>query len=73
MSATKMDGQQENGELHLACQNGDEAAVKRLLDADAKDVNLRGVNGMSGLHFAAQKGHVEIIQVRPDFKKCRTF
>ena len=56
----------ENGEIHLACQNGDEVAVKQLLENEETktDVDVRGANGMTGLHYAALKGHVHVIRVR---------
>ena len=55
-----------NSEIHEACQAGDEAAVKRLVqqkDGGGGDINARGENGMTGLHFAAMKGEVGIVKV----------
>ena len=50
------------GDLHTAAQTGDLARVVELLDAGA-DVNEDTAFG-SPLHFAAMRGHVEVVLQR---------
>ena len=45
-----------------AAQRGDEDAVRALLDQGA-DVQTAHTDGMTALHWAAQRGHVEMAEV----------
>src|SRR4051794_23951668 len=47
-------------ELMAAARKGDAAAVKKLLDAGA-DVNAATEYGATALHFAADKGHLDVV------------
>lgn len=49
-------------DLLIAAWDGNLAIVKSLLDQGA-DVNVRDKHGATALLYAAQRGHVEIIQV----------
>ena len=62
-------GKEVDGEIHVAAQNGDESAVKKLVEEDPKVVCAKGENGQTGLHFAAVKGHEGIIKVTEKKKK----
>jgi len=50
----------------IAAESGDLAEIKRLLDKDklqdlAADVNHKGLDNWTALHFAANEGKLEII------------
>lgn len=59
---------QQNKKLLLAAENGDAKTVASLLDqkgskgSDA-DVNARGLEDYTPLHFAASEGHYEVVEV----------
>ena len=48
--------------LMAAARKGDAAAVAKLLDAGV-DPNARTEYGATALHYAADKGHVEVVKV----------
>ena len=48
--------------LHLATENGHEAAVQVLLGKGA-DINAKDCNGSTALHFAAEQGHEAIVRL----------
>jgi ankyrin repeat protein len=50
-------------QLHYCASEGLISSVKRLLSIRNIDANARSHHGSSPLHFAAQKGHVEIAQL----------
>ena len=47
----------------MACQNGHEAVVERLLAHDAIDVNQANKNNQTPLNIAAYKGCVRIVEL----------
>ena len=47
--------------LHLAAETGSMEVCKLLLDKNAF-VNSKTKKGLTALHYAAQKGHVELVQ-----------
>jgi outer membrane protein assembly factor BamB len=49
-------------ELMTAARKGDVVAVKKLLDAGA-DVNAATEYGATALHFAADKGHLDVVRL----------
>jgi outer membrane protein assembly factor BamB len=49
-------------ELMAAARKGDPAAVRKLLDAGA-DVNARTEYGATALHYACDKGHLEVVKL----------
>ena len=63
-SRTRIDAEAHNGDnaLMIACYNGNEKAVKALLDKGAK-VNK---NGWAPLHYAAASGNNRIVQMLLD-------
>ena len=53
--------------LFVACQNGDEPAVRLLLDACAAAVHqARAADGMTPLLVACQKGHAPVVELLLD-------
>ena len=62
LSQTQQDGDMA---LHLAAQDGHEAAVSVLLDNGA-DVNTRNYDGNTALNLAALKGHAAALSVLLD-------
>jgi ankyrin len=49
-------------ELLAAAENGDRVAVSRLLDRGA-DVDTRGVDGTTALHWAARADHLDMVRL----------
>ncbi|XP_059489715.1 uncharacterized protein LOC132204878 [Neocloeon triangulifer] len=68
-----------NDALHLACFNGKFENVQYLLSLNSFDLGMKGKNGKTALHYAAQKGHHAVaelllsneldINVRADFNE----
>lgn len=52
--------------LHQAAREGDEEAVKSLLNAGA-DINAKDINEVTPLHEAALWGHKEVIELLLDY------
>lgn len=50
------------GHLHSAAYRGDWAAARQLLEAGA-DVNERDTTGVAPIHYAAQMGHADVIEI----------
>lgn len=51
-----------NNDLHQLAKDGNVAAVERLLVEDNENINELDTNGMAALHYAAARGHVEIVR-----------
>ncbi|XP_072047596.1 myotrophin-like [Amphiura filiformis] len=54
-------------ELRWACQNGDLAVVKQLVEAGKADVS-KEIDGRTPLHFAADYGQLDVIDYLVDKK-----
>ncbi len=54
--------EEERAELLAAARKGDAAAVRKLLDAGV-GVNTRSEYGATALHFACDKGHLEVVRL----------
>ncbi|KJV54237.1 ankyrin repeat family protein [Orientia tsutsugamushi str. Gilliam] len=48
--------------LHQFAKNGDVTAIERLLVQDNESINELDANGMTPLHYAAARGHIEIVR-----------
>ncbi len=49
-------------ELHRACQKGDIAMVKSILNSDLDQLNARDSNGWQPIHEAVHGGHLDIVK-----------
>ena len=48
--------------LHDASQKGQIAAVRAWLITPGVDLEAKGENGNTALHFASRKGHLEVVR-----------
>lgn len=55
-----------NLSIHVAARRGDERLVQALLRERAENLELRDENGMTALHHAAAKGHLDVLRVLLD-------
>jgi hypothetical protein len=53
--------------LHVACANGHEEVVRRLLEGGA-DVDVKNAEGSTPLHWACLNGHVAVVRLLMDKK-----
>ena len=58
--------------LMIACEQGQTAIAKVLLDHDA-DTYLRNKKGQTALEIAKEKNHVDIISLFADLKEKATY
>lgn len=56
--------------FHNACKNGCEKIVRQLVKAGS-DINGRLLKGMTGLHLAAEGGHIEVVKYLLSFKNIK--
>jgi ankyrin repeat protein len=51
------------GEIHDAAEHGDVEKIKELLKENPDLVNAKGYNGLTPLHFAANEGHLNAVEL----------
>lgn len=60
---TREENRLDNNSLHQLVKDGNVAAVERLLVKDNESINELDANGMAPLHYAAARGHIEIVRL----------
>lgn len=59
---TREENHSDDNGLHQLAKDGNVAAIERILVEDNESINKLDANGMAALHYAAARGHIEIVR-----------